>query len=278
MARWIQICFLVLVGATTASPLLAQSDRQFTQFPRTLREAIDPGARSSARPESSSSQPRKSISPFRMQTYRSNRKTPAQSVSVTRWGKSAKTKTNQPSEFGTVMTFPAAASKPTTGVFRRPRKPNTTLAPSIGLAGKETGNPFQGETVLSATVTGPPYLVNRVPQAFEIVVSNPSSETVNDIIVQLQAPDGITVSRLDRNAWLDEQNRTVSWRVNRLPSGFETKIRYYAMSETPGTHTQKITLGMRGTFQGEAFFDTNLGPDDAALAEETNAQSNQNNK
>jgi hypothetical protein len=193
-------------------------------------------------------------------------------------------------EFGTVMMFPAGDGRRITdsSIYRPPRrnsavqfgsplepteadgfasqrKPGSGLG-SESLAANSNNRPSLaqnsplkngiGDSTLATKIIGPERLLVNTPNKFEIVVANTSARPATNIIVQLTAPDGITISKLDRSAWLDETNRTVSWRIAELPGGYRTSIRYQAVSLTPGRHRQQITVGMDNVFQGEMIFDT----------------------
>ena len=55
----------------------------------------------------------------------------------------------------------------------------------------------------------------------------------------------------DRQSWVDESRRTVSWKIASLESKTETVIRFRAQSNATGRETQKITAGMGNRFQGK---------------------------
>jgi hypothetical protein len=196
-------------------------------------------------------------------------------------------------EFGTVMMFPAAVdrqqSNPISGMYKPPSitriesefgRPDQnfsivggqrTSEPGFRLVSQSKTSPAgdlpllalsspsespESNTVLSISVYGPLTLTPDSPGEFEIVVANSSQQPAREIIIQLTTPGGITICELDRQAWLDEEQRTVSWTVAQIPSGYKTSIRYSVISETGGLHRQRITVGMDDVFQGATTFET----------------------
>lgn len=112
--------------------------------------------------------------------------------------------------------------------------------------------------VIQATVVGPKSITTDVPDLFEIEVSNSSNRNATNIVVQMGVSEDLTITDFDRQAWLDKENRTVSWKLTELPGGYKDVIRFRAVSSTPGKHEQSITIGMENTFQGQTAFVANV--------------------
>ena len=110
--------------------------------------------------------------------------------------------------------------------------------------------------MLRTTVMGPEALLKDQSDSFEITVSNVSQQPATNIIVQLTVPSEITISQLDRDAYLDSKQRTVSWKVPNINAGEKEVIQYRAVSSAAGRYDQEITLGMENTFQGNTPFIT----------------------
>ncbi len=104
-------------------------------------------------------------------------------------------------------------------------------------------------SILTTSLTGSPILANGTEADFQIEIKNPSDYLANDIIVQLTLPTGLMISNLDRQAWLDEQARTISWRVVSLAPGASETIQYRVKSLSLGMQVQKIAVGMNDQFQ-----------------------------
>lgn len=294
MSLRIQHVFLFLLCAANAIPVLACQQQGYQRFPKTLDQAIDrdgatpdrsaidrrrssgnrlttrknaaaksyPGTpRTESLKSSNESTTRRPVSASKISTHRIMTNRAARSGA----GSNAKF------EFGTVMMFPAGDGRRVIGssVYRAPRRDSVSVNSGMGpgsLVANTNQRPMLAQSsplenaaansAIATSVHGPERLLVNVPNEFEIIIANSSPRSATNIIVQLRAPDGLTISRLDRSAWLDETKRTVSWKVANLPSGNRTSIRYQAISVTPGRHRQQITIGMEGVFQGETTFDT----------------------
>lgn len=195
--------------------------------------------------------------------------------------------------FGTVMTFPAADDLTGNSTSQQPRvlNQNFNLAPGASsieprlasspirttdqsnqelplIVSRNSNNSEQSgingmdqvataqAQVIRTTVFGPEILIQDTPDLFEIEVTNNSSQTATNIIVQMGVSNNLTITDFDRQAWLDNKNRKVSWKLDSLPSGFKEVIRFRAVSGTPGGHEQNLTVGMENTFQGQTSFVT----------------------
>ena len=70
--------------------------------------------------------------------------------------------------------------------------------------------------------------------------------------MQLTVPTGLKVTVLDRDAWFDEENQTISWEISQLGSGKQETIQYKAVGQAIGQKNQKVTIGMQNVYQGKA--------------------------
>jgi hypothetical protein len=282
MSLWIQHLSLLLLCAANAIPVLACQQESFQRFPQTLDEAIDPEAgikyrtaTDRLRIQGQRFQDRKNQAINLAHTEsrtggaenlpeaKTRRPIPARQVSSNRSAVNGSVRISRGSktefEFGTVMMFPASDGRRAieSSVYKPPRRTvATNLNQSIELAQSSPLENTADDSAIVTSVIGPQQLLFNVPREFEIILTNTSPEPATNIIVQLKAPAGITISRLDRSAWLDETNRTVSWKIAKIPSGNRSSIRYQAVSVTPGRHRHQIATGMNGVFQGETVFDT----------------------
>jgi len=283
MSRWTQNLIFFLLCAANAMPLLARQSGEYPGFPKTLEEAIDPDIgfkkirttmtekRSTGNKLSTNSRPRlRSTSPGSGINRFSNdpgsrRPIPSKKVSSHRILDDrvapSRTGSNVKFEFGTVMMFPAndrrQNSAGVSGIYRAPSKSaRSHTGNDPPLAQISSSELVDGKSVLSISVNGPQDLTSGTPDEFAIEIANTSLQPATNIIVQLTTPDGITISKLHRRAWLDEIKRTVSWKVKEIPAGEKVSIRYDAVSGVPGPHRQRITIGMEDVFQGETAFET----------------------
>ena len=110
--------------------------------------------------------------------------------------------------------------------------------------------------LLRTSVIGPEALLKDQSDSFEITVANVSQQPATNVIVQLTVPQEITISKLDRDAYLDAKSRTVSWKIPSIGPEQKEVIRYRAVSSAAGRYEQQVTLGMENTFQGRTPFTT----------------------
>ena len=110
--------------------------------------------------------------------------------------------------------------------------------------------------VLRTSIIGPEALTKDIPGLFEIEVTNNSSQLASDIIVQMEVSEDLTITEFDRQAWLDRENRTVSWRLESIPRGLKDVIRFRAVSRSTGNHKHNVKVGMEDSFQGQTSFVT----------------------
>ena len=105
---------------------------------------------------------------------------------------------------------------------------------------------------LSANVEGPVMLAAGETGDFAIVVKNPNRGEASRIVVQLSIPKGLKITTLDREAWINDDDNTISWELSSLGAGQEEAIQYKAVGKTTGQQVQKVTLGMADVYQGDA--------------------------
>jgi hypothetical protein len=116
----------------------------------------------------------------------------------------------------------------------------------------EAADVAAGNGSLSATVDGPVLLSAGETGEFSIVVKNPNFEQASNIIVQLNIPQGLTITTLDREAWINDEDNTISWELSSVGARHEEVILYKAVGKSFGQQVQKVTLGMDDVYQGDA--------------------------
>ena len=94
-------------------------------------------------------------------------------------------------------------------------------------------------------------LLPNQPNLFEIKVRNSSAHNATNIIVQMQISKNFRLTGFDRVSWIDETQRTVSWKIDNLSRESETVIRFRAQSNAISRETHLITAGMENQFQGK---------------------------
>lgn len=128
----------------------------------------------------------------------------------------------------------------------------TADANESSTAAATTADVSAAQANLSATVNGPVTLNANEVAEFGITVTNPNSHQAADIVVQLTVPAGLHITVLDREAWFDEENQTLSWEMATLEPGQQETIQYRAVATTTGQQNQKVTVGMQNVYQGKA--------------------------
>lgn len=109
-----------------------------------------------------------------------------------------------------------------------------------------------GNGNLSASVEGPVLLAAGETGDFAIVVKNPNYGDAANVIVQLTIPQGLKITTLDREAWINDEDNTISWEISSLGARQEEAIQYKAIGKSYGQQIQKVTLGMADVYQGDA--------------------------
>jgi len=87
---------------------------------------------------------------------------------------------------------------------------------------------------------------------FSIVVKNPNYAAASNIVVQLAIPQGLKITTLDREAWINDEDNTISWEIFSLGARQEEVIQYKAVGKSFGQQIQKVTIGMSDVYQGDA--------------------------
>lgn len=152
---------------------------------------------------------------------------------------------------------PAVSTTGRSGKAQPPNVANAALNNSNGVqaqlaSSRAVAAQASADAHLSATVDGPVTLDANQEANFSITVTNPNPTEANEVIVQLTVPAGLKVTVLDRDAWFDQENQTISWEINQLASGQQETIQYKAIGQAIGQQNQKVTIGMQNVYQGKA--------------------------
>jgi len=126
-----------------------------------------------------------------------------------------------------------------------PKKSVASSVPTAVSTASGNGN-------VSATVEGPVLLAAGETGDFAIVVKNPNYGEASNVIVQLAIPPGLKITTLDREAWINDEDNTISWELTSLAARQEVAIQYKAVGKIYGQQVQKVTLGMADVYQGDA--------------------------
>lgn len=117
----------------------------------------------------------------------------------------------------------------------------------------------QGER-LTASIVGPGRLTRNQTGSFEISIANTSQAQVANVIVQLSVPEDVTITHLDRRAWLDHKRRTVSWKVGSIEPGQSARIPYSTISFSTGSPIQRIEVFQNDAAECDINFVTTISP------------------
>ena len=138
-------------------------------------------------------------------------------------------------------------------------QPISTSSPPVEVAKEESTKPaslaitpkygFQtplpAETV-SLFVDGPDYLsLNQVGE-YEIAVVNSSSDVASVSRILLQVPNGVEIVAVQREAEINNQERTLSWSIDQLGSGEQQRIRFRVKSVTARKVDFPVTVSQDG--------------------------------
>ena len=138
----------------------------------------------------------------------------------------------------------------------RPAETQKVQVANAEIYSAETPAQPEAKLLLRTSIFGPETLLKDQSDKYEISVTNITDKPATNIIVQLSVPGQITISKLDRSAYLDSENRTVSWKIPSIAAGAKEVIQYRAVSSNAGEYKQEVTLGMENTFQGRTPFTT----------------------
>ena len=165
-----------------------------------------------------------------------------------------------------VATPPATAAAITSPIAETTARTGRAQPPNMANAALNNANQVQAQLAsatsvaaqvsadahLTATVDGPVTLDTNQEANFSITVTNPNQTEASSIIVQLSVPAGLKITVLDRDAWFDQENQTISWEISQLGSGQQELIQYKAVGQAVGQKNQKVTIGMENVYQGKA--------------------------
>ena len=88
-----------------------------------------------------------------------------------------------------------------------------------------------------------PVAVDRYePFSHGIEISNPGPGAMTNVHVVAQIPPGMNVAKLNRDAQVDLQNRTIRWQIDRLVAGEHTVCSFVANADRTGAHTTQFDV------------------------------------
>jgi len=134
-------------------------------------------------------------------------------------------------------------------IRRQPAKPIPVVTPSKVSPKPRLGKnldfekpltPIKGQ--LQFRVTGVSAMIESQPADLLIEVYNPTSHAIGPIEVNIQVPDELTITRFDRDAWLDSERRIIAFNVDQIEAGTVEKIGMKGVSHTAGTTDLSVAL------------------------------------
>lgn len=155
---------------------------------------------------------------------------------------------NTPFRFASTGSFDSGTTHRLTD---SPETNGALLSAQMNSDNKQRSRP---NVALATSLTGSEVLVEGREHEFEIVVKNQSPELATEVVIQLAMPSGLMITKLDREAWIDQQKRTVSWKVDSIVAGQTEKIVYRVKALSHEEQYQKIVVGMSNAYQGEVDF------------------------
>lgn len=100
--------------------------------------------------------------------------------------------------------------------------------------------PIKGQ--LKFRVTGASAMIESQPADLLIEVYNPTSHAIGPIEVNVRVPDELTITRFDRDAWLDSDNRVIAFNLDQIQAGMVEKIGMKGVSHSAGTTDLSVAL------------------------------------
>lgn len=153
-----------------------------------------------------------------------------------------------------------AAQPPVTSPFRFASSGKMVVAdrsgPDAGADSAFQRHPSQkvtsAESSLMVSISGKQWVSIEQTEGYEIQIANAATREVRNIIVQLKLPSGMTITELDRKAWMNQKKRTVSWRIDSMGPGQVETIEYSLKALVPGAQIQRVTVGASNRFEDTA--------------------------
>ena len=122
--------------------------------------------------------------------------------------------------------------------------------------------PAKGQ--LRFRVTGVSAMVENQPADVTIEVFNPTSHPIGPIEVNVKVPVELTITRFDKDAWLDSERRIIAFQIDRVEPGAIQKIGMKGVSESPGHTILDVALLSGDTMVAQRSVKTQVFPQQLA--------------
>ena len=100
--------------------------------------------------------------------------------------------------------------------------------------------PVKGQ--LRFRITGMSTLVESQPGDLLIEVFNPTGNPIGPVAVNMKVPKELTITRFDRDAWLDAERRIIAFQLDRVEPGAIEKIGMQGISHSIGKTSVEVAL------------------------------------
>lgn len=154
-------------------------------------------------------------------------------------------------------------------ILSRPRQPasspnNNQVEPDLGgnLELLKPLAPSKGQ--LRFRVTGVAAMIEGQSADLLIEVYNPTGHAIGPVEVNIQVPEELTITRFDRDAWLDAGRRIIAFELDRIEPETIEKIGMKGVSNTAGKTNLKVALLSEETVVAERSIKTQVFPQQVA--------------
>ncbi|MEL7497752.1 MAG: hypothetical protein AAFN77_09095 [Planctomycetota bacterium] len=95
---------------------------------------------------------------------------------------------------------------------------------------------------MKVRLLAPEVMLASQPNELAIEVLNLSTAASTPVKVKVAIPDDLTITRFDRDAWLDEKSRTITFSINSIPGRYKQTIRLKGVSHSTGQHQVQVAV------------------------------------
>lgn len=107
-------------------------------------------------------------------------------------------------------------------------------------------------------------MVEGQPADVLVEVYNPTSHAIGPVEVTVQVPEELTITRFDRDAWLDAERRIIAFQLDRVDPDAIEKISMKGVSNTAGKTNLNVALISGETTVAQRSIQTQVFPQQVA--------------
>lgn len=119
--------------------------------------------------------------------------------------------------------------------------------------------PVEGQ--LRFRVTGVSAMIENQPAEVSIEVYNPTAHPIGPVEVNVKVPVELTITRFDKDAWLDAERRIIAFQLERVEPGAIEKIGMRGVSESTGHTILDVALLSGDTMVAQRSVKTQVFPE-----------------